>query len=302
MTLERRLMVFFFAAMGLLSMGLAAQVTVTRRPAFDVVSVKPDNAGGPPRQTGTDGNRFIAENVPLMLLIQYAYRGAAGALLREQVLGAPSWLSTERFDIEAKVEGKVKSIPTQQNWQMVQSLLEDRFKLRVHRETRESPVYNLVVAKGGVKMKVSADQTIPLHDDDAEVPRQSGATLPLLRGEVVTTPRPSGETVIVGMAIPVSPNLLSRRPHGLPPNSLITVLWSYSGRPVVDKTGLKGLYDYRLLFVPSTLIANPDTAGNNPAGPPLFSAVEDQLGLKLESAKGPIEVLVIDSVQRPSAN
>jgi uncharacterized protein (TIGR03435 family) len=96
--------------------------------------------------------------------------------------------------------------------------------------------------------------------------------------------------------------MASRRPHALLPYSLSGILRGNAGRPVIDKTGLKGRYDFRLHFNPNPLSADPDTAANNPAGPSLFSAVEEQLGLKLESSRGPVEVLVIDSVQQPSVN
>jgi len=270
-----------------------------KKPSFDVISVKPDKAGGPPRRTGTEGSRFIAENVPLILLLQYAYRDSAPALLRQQVIGGPSWINTDRFDIEAKVEGNIHAIPTQQTWLMVQSLLEDRFKLRVHRETRDQAVYNLVVLKGGAKMKVSSDQSLPIYDDQAEA---QSTRLFSLRGETSTTTSVSGETLVTGLAIPISPNLASRRPHALLPYSLLGILWGYSGRPVIDKTGLNSLYDFRLHFNPNPLSGNPDTSLNSSAGLSLTSAVEEQLGLKLEPGRGPVEVLVIDSVQQPLPN
>lgn len=278
------------------------QTPAAKKPAFDVISVKPDRAGGPPRRTGAEGNRFIAENVPLILLIVYAYRGGGDdlALFSNQVIGGPSWLSTDRFDIEAKLEGDIRAIPTRQTWLMVQSLLENRFKLRTHWETRPMPVYSLTIAKGGVKMKRSADQSPPSYDDDAE---DSSPSSSALRGEIERSTSPSGETVISGAAISISPNLASRRPHALLPHSLVEILWGNAdGRPVIDKTGLKGFYDFRLHFDPNPLTPNADATANNTGGPSLFSAFERQLGLKLESAKGAVPVLVIDSVEHPSEN
>jgi uncharacterized protein (TIGR03435 family) len=261
-----------------------------------VISVKPNRTGGPPRRTGAEGDRFIAENVPLILLIQYAYRSDSGGLLREHVIGGPAWIDSDRFDVEAKVEGGIHAIPTREMWLMVQSLLENRFGLRVHRETRELPIYNLVVAKGGVKMKLSPDQALPNFDDQSDPPFNPASPLP---GEIATTYGSSGELILAGTAIPVAPNLSSRRPHALLPNSLITVFWGNACRPVIDKTNLKGLYDFHLHFSPASLTANPDPATADASGPSLFTAVEEQLGLKLESARGPVEVLIIDSVARP---
>jgi uncharacterized protein (TIGR03435 family) len=178
---------------------------------------------------------------------------------------------------------------------MVEAFLEDRFKLKVHRETRQLPVYNLVVAKNGMKIKLADDQTPPSFDDQEEAPFDAAAPPP--RGEAITRSIASGETVLIGTAIGISPNLSSRRPHALLPHGLTTLLSGTVGRPVIDKTNLKGLFDFRLQFTPDRLLSNPDALGIS-----LFTAVEEQLGLKLESAKGPVEVIVIDSVAKPSEN
>jgi uncharacterized protein (TIGR03435 family) len=265
------------------------------RPAFEVASVKPSKSGGPPRRTGTEGNRFIAENVPLILLIQLAYRSPGGGLLREHIIGGPSWIDTDRFDVEAKAG---RAIPTEQAWLMVQSLLEDRFRLKVHHETRELPVYNLVVAKGCVKMKLSQDQGLPHRDDEDDQPSTPfDPSAPPPRGEMTVIYSPLGDTIWSGTAIPISPNLAIRRPHSLPPRSVRTMLWGNVGRPVIDKTNLKGLFDFRIQFTPERLSGNPDVSG-----PSIFTSIQEQLGLRLESAKGPVEVLVIDHVERPSEN
>src|SRR5437016_10779751 len=131
--------VLVVAAIATAVMPVAAQTPPAQKPSFEVTYVKPNRSGGPPRRIGTEGNRFIAENVPLILLIPMAYRSPAGALLREHVIGGPAWIDTDRFDIEARVEGDTRAIPTEQVWLMVQSLLEDRFKLKVKRDMRELP-------------------------------------------------------------------------------------------------------------------------------------------------------------------
>ena len=273
-----------------------SQTPPAKKPSFDIVSIKPNKTGGPPRRIGTEGKRFIAENVPLMLLIQLAYRPLGAGLLREHVIGGASWLDSDRFDVEARVDADVRVIPTAQAWLMVQSLLEDRFQLRVRREARELPVYNLVVAKDGGKMKLSDDQTAENVDDDEEVPFDA-STAPPPRGAITTIYTNSGETIIRGTAISITPNVSMRRPHALLPQGLTIVLGSYTGRPVIDKTNLKGLFDFRLQFTPERLLGNPDVTGLS-----IFTALLEQLGLKLESSSGPVDVIVIDSVERPSEN
>ena len=167
---------------------------------------------------------------------------------------------------------------------MLQSLLEDRFKLKAHRETRELPVYELTAATGGAKVRLSEDQTTPaalVGGGGA----QRGAVLP--RGGIRL-----GRNDMEAQSKPIS--LLA---------AALGVL--YAGRPVLDKTGLKGLYDIKLQWTPDPgLMApvNPVAAPTVPAGPSLFSALEEQLGLKLESSRGRLPVLVIDSIDRPVRN
>src|SRR5262249_17301090 len=121
---------------------------------------------------------------------------------------------------EARIEGDSRLIPNEQVWVMVRSLLEARFQLKVHHETRELPVYNLVVAHDGLKMKLSGDQTPPKSDDEADT--FNSASPP--RGESSVTHTPSGETTLSGTAISISPSLEVRRPHALPPRSLTSLL------------------------------------------------------------------------------
>jgi uncharacterized protein (TIGR03435 family) len=259
--------------------------TPAKKPVFDVAAVKINTApDGTPGIGDQPGGRFVASRVPLRRVIQFAYRG------NQDFIGGPDWLDTERWDIEAKApEG---AIPPRANpldvarpdtlALMVQSLLEDRFKLRSHQETRELSLYNLTVAKGGAKIKLSEDQTPPA----ALIATGNGAQ-GVSRG-----------------GIRLGRSNLEARAQSI--ELLATALGAlYVDRPVVDKTGLQGLYDIRLQWTPGTgsnsLVA-PGTVQTPPAGTSIFNALEDQLGLKLETGKGALPVLVIDSIQRPSEN
>ena len=263
-----------------------AQTTPTKKPAFDIASIKRNTAPEGNRSLGDQpGGRFVASRVTLRRIIQYAYRD------NQQFLGGPDWLDTDRWDIEAKApEGMVPMRANPINVDvpdtialMLQSLLEDRFKLKAHRETRELPLFELTVAKGGAKVKLSEDQTAPTALAAGNGTRGGAST----RGGIDL-----GRNKLEGHAQPI--NLLAAALGAL-----------YAGRPVVDKTGLKGLYDIKLQWTPDSGLAapvNPGEAPAAPSGPSLFSALEEQLGLKLESSKGPLPVLVIDSIDRPSEN
>jgi uncharacterized protein (TIGR03435 family) len=174
---------------------------------------------------------------------------------------------------------------------MVQSLIEDRFQLKMHREIKELPVYELLVAKSGLKMKLSADQS-------PEALQESGSKPPPLpqRGG----PAPRG-VLRMGRG--------SLETNGAPVSNFILGLSQQLGRPVIDKTGITGFYDIKLQWTPELGQGQVAPGGSEPAPPPpdisgpsIFTAIQEQLGLRLESSKGPVEVLVIDSVQKPTEN
>jgi uncharacterized protein (TIGR03435 family) len=246
---------------------------VEAQPSFDVVSIRPSKSS----DTRTAFNvqspaRFSAVNVTVRRLIEVAY-----GLKAFQLTGGPGWTGGERFDIEA-TPGEPdmdKLMP------MLQLLLADRFKLVAHSETKEMPMYALVVAKSGSKLKEASGQ----NGNTAGGPARPAAVI-VRRGLLVTR------------SAPVSALL----------NSLSNIL----GRDVVDKTGLSGKYDLRVQWTPDeNQLANFGTIGvpegfgappPDPAGPTLFTALEEQLGLELELQKGPGGVLVIDAIEKPSPN
>lgn len=271
---------------------LAAVMCVTAqdsRPKFEVTSIKPAPAGAQTMRLSSSGGRFFSENLPLRTLLENAYRPSDGSpLLNNMIIGAPSWIDTDRYDVEAAAaDAKPGPIPQLELQPMLRALLEDRLKLRAHQETRELPVYDLVLAKGTPHLKRSEDQSAPDLSQISNVPYDLKISPPRGMTQVIPDPA-SGSFVLSGTAITIS--------------KLATNLTLYAGRRVVDQTHLEGLFDVRLVFDPN--VAPQPNAGVNgdSSVPSIFTALQEQLGLKLESARGRVEVLVIDSVTKPTEN
>jgi uncharacterized protein (TIGR03435 family) len=271
---------------------LVPQRVLPQQHGFDVASVKPNvlgNAAGPPR-VAADGRRFSASNATLRSFITFAYRPDDGRTLQfADVIGAPEWMDRDRFDIEAKTDEASDPASSVQMRRMVQSLLADRFGLKTHWETHENvDIYNLVLAKGGSKLKLSEDQSTP--SIPVITPGPANASQPPPRGQIRTIANPAAG----GITVTVSAS-------SVPFADVAGTLQSYARRAVVDKTGLNGLFDYRLQFVLDAGSSTNPTA-SDPAGSSLFTAIQEQLGLKLEASKGAVQVLVIDSIRKPSDN
>ena len=235
-------------------------------PSFDVASVKPNTSGTGSFSMGTSHGRLTATNVPVRTLILKGFHAK-----EFQVTGGPGWLETERYDVVAKTENA--TISDNDLWLLLQPLLEDRFKLRFHRETKQLGVYSLTVAKGGPKLKV--------HVGDDE-PGTSGRT-------------GSGKASFVVTKMSMA--------------KLADMLGDHTDRIVVDNTGLKGFYDFKLDWAQedshepaSVSMLNSLQEGLGLAGPSLFTAVQEQLGLKLEPAKGPVQIIVIDGAEKAREN
>lgn len=202
-----------------------------------------------------------------------------------EISGGPTWLDSERYDINAKAEERFGSLDPEKARPMVQALLADRFKVKFHRESKELPVYVLVVAKNGPKLREAIAQN--------PGPTSSGQN-----GPSPDPGRPSfrfgrGRLDGVGVAIAMLTSILS--------NQL--------GRYVLDKTELKGTYDFQLKWTPDQNQPDsfsrqgiPPPQGQSEDGPTLFTALQEQLGLKLESQRGPVEILVIDYAAKPPEN
>jgi uncharacterized protein (TIGR03435 family) len=271
---------------------LASQTPAQQKPSFEVASIKPNVSGDLRVSLETQaGGRFTATNVSLKMLITNAYH-----VLNFQVLGGPDWINKDRWDVLAKAEdgtmpstpsaGRSRSLPDSIQV-LTQALIEDRFRLRMHRETRQLSVYDLVIAKDGLRMKLSEDQTPPAE------PAKENAPQPFWGGSISRGNLMMGPSNINARAITVS--------------DLVGALSFLLGRTVIDKTKLAGFYDVNLQWTPD--IDQPMDVFDptlpfprHPDGPSIYTALQDQLGLRLVSAKGPVPVIVIDSVQKPSVN
>jgi uncharacterized protein (TIGR03435 family) len=234
--------------------------------AFDVASVKPSQIAYYSSR-GDASADSISNSGTALSMIGFAY-----GVRDFQITGGPKWLGNDTWDVIAKVDQ-----PTS-NWsglrsdqrrvirqQRLQAVLAQRFALKCHFETKELPVYDLVLAKGGSRLAPAADPAKRASIDwDGD-----------------------RENVMVGK----SADLIS----------LVNELSLILGRTVVDKTGLTGVYDLKLIWT-SQNDAGSAASASEPSGPTIFTALEDQLGLKLEPAKGPVPVLVIDSIDRPTEN
>ena len=264
----------FLTVVAVSCMSTAAQPPA-QKPTFDVASVKPstarDNLG---RILRPPGGRLTANNVTLKLLIQNAYR-----VKDFQIIGGPNWIGLDRWNIEAKAEEgtiPVQTGPSNPDTPdalsiRLQALLEDRFRLQLHRETRELPTYRLAVAKGGPRMTA-----VP-----PPAPRAPGQTP--LNGQPLPGGIGVGVNGMVGSAITMA--------------QFTAALSGLLDRLIVDTTGFNEHFDMRLYFAPESapgnsvgpggLSATPGAVAVDPQAPSIFTAIQEQLGLKLESSKGP---------------
>jgi uncharacterized protein (TIGR03435 family) len=262
----RNVTTFLAALLIAVAPGARAQ---SSRPHFEVASVKRNNTGSRASNCCGGPGRLVGQNVTLGMLINIAYK-----VQDFQVVGAPAWVNSDRYDIEAKPSDDSLGKQNQEIVQgpMLQSLLEDRFKLVVGRETRELPIFELTVAKSDSKLKAGACTT---RDPSSPPSRQ----------------RPSD----CGFSV-MNNNMI--RATQIDMDRFVSMLTFWLRRTVVDKTGFKGTFDVDLKWNPDEAAATPSTD----TAPSIFTALEEQLGLKLESSKGTVEVLVIDSVSKPSEN
>jgi bla regulator protein BlaR1 len=285
-------------------------------PKFEVASIRPcvPAPRGPGGRGGTGSpspGRLSARCETLADLIRQAYATYADGLARNpyslyvSIEGGPGWTKSDRYDINA--EADVNATREMMNGPMLQALLEDRFKLKVHRETREVPVYALTVAKGGLRLQRREEGSCaPLPDPTNFRPGQK-LDLSKTCGTVWFAKKRE------------APGSWTADMHGMSLDEFAKTLGRATDRPIVDKTGIAGLFDFHLEFSPDqttpaflpggALLGNipdpsrsPAAFADDPEGPSILTAMQEQLGLKLEPAKGPGEFLVIDTVEKPSDN
>ena len=236
-------------------------------PSFEVATIKPSDPNMQGKGFGIRGRNFATRHASLADLIVFAYDVHA-----KQIIGGPDWIDNDKYDVSAVPDKE--GDPSNQQWKMmVQKLLAERFQLKFHREKRELNVYVLSLAKGGPKNLIKSDRT----DDKFSIPI----------GGV-----PGGLTMRVKNV-----NMGDFSGFGLQGAVL--------DRPVLDQTGLKGRYDFQLTWAPlgtefGGRFPTPPPTDNPPAN--LFTAIQEQLGMKLEAVKAPADVMVIDSAEHPSAN
>jgi uncharacterized protein (TIGR03435 family) len=236
----------------------AAFAAAAQTPAFDAASIRPNTSQGGISAIRITAGRASMENCSLKKIMLNAY-GIPDD--REYMIDGPEWLTSEHFDIEAKFPADK---PVTQIRQMLQTMLADRFRLTLHKETRQLPMYSLVVAKGGPK----------IHAGEGGDSRTSG--------------RP-GHFEATKITMPKLADLIAKQ----------------AGRPVTDATGLQGVFDFTLEWSPQAdlRVGTADAAPADNQGPSIFTALQEQLGLRLESGKGPVEVLVVDRMEKmPTEN
>ncbi len=242
------------------------------RPRFEVASIKlHPGIGNLVKIQPLPGGRLEVENFSLRHLMLFAY-----GVQDFQIQGAPDWTGSERYDIQAKADGGASG--TLMTGGMLQTLLEDRFMLKFHRETKQLPVYELTVAKSGLKMQHS----------------KAGSCIPFTLDSPPLAPSDPKRTFCGFNGFGVDGLNRKLEVFGITTTELVAALQrSELRRTIIDKTGLSGTFDVHMTWA----LDDPSSPG-----PSIFTAIQEQLGLKLESTKSAVEVLVVDHVEKPSAN
>lgn len=280
MTNRTRAAILFLAAASVI--GQRPPAPATPPPGFEVAVIRPSAADAAGTNFMLSSSRFSVTNAPLTDLIQFAYN----LKTNQQVPKTPAWIASEKFDVDATIadadRDALKKLPADQKLEQyrlrVRTLLADRFNFKASMQTRELPVYALVLAKGVPKpaLAPAPPDTLAQH-----TPTLGGFS--------------SGQVKAGAVSMAVFADWLSGRPD-------------VDGRPVVDATGLKGSFDFTLGFARAGEQPTPYDAANahnntaQDADVPLLTALEEQLGLKLEPRRAPVEVLVIDHVEPPTPN
>ena len=245
---------------------------------------------------GPDVSRFRATSVTARALIEFAYD------IRDfQFVGGPGWVDSKTFDLDATVEDslaeRLRKLPHAEQQQqmrlMLQSLLADRFSLKITHSSRVMPIFALVVAKGGAKVTRAAP---PTPESSVPFPAPPSPDQPALApGGTLISLLPGGRATITGKSAPIS--------------ALADMLGALLGRQVTDQTGLHGTYDFLVSYardpglegsLPASSDGTPSSADRS--GVSLFTALQEQLGLRLEASRGPVHIIIVDHIEEPSPN
>lgn len=260
----------------------SAQKPMVKLPSFDVVSIRPNNTGSGSIRVSIDDDHFEMTNVTFAIMLMNAYN-----LRPAQLSNLPSWAHSEHFDVKGKVlDGDLealKKMTPEDRRPMFQALIRDRFGLQFHMETRPMPVYELTVARGGPKMQALPEQTDAEKEAAEKNPAASAE-----RGSLNVNQTPGGILITAG---------------GVKMSTLVATLSNYAGRTVLDKTGLPADYTFQLRWLPEEASAPHGDAGSTAEPlPSLFTAIQEQLGLRMVAGKGDVELMVIDHVDHPTDN
>jgi uncharacterized protein (TIGR03435 family) len=244
--------------------------TPTPLPVYDIVSIHPHNTADENISMHIQPSIYAASNVTLKELVSYAYR------IREDLIsGLPGWADSTHFDITAKISDPdvpaLDKLTRQQRETMFQPILADRFRVKVHTEIKTLPVFDLVLTKDGPKFKPSPPPVI-----DPEHPNKHSFGISINNDELTATS--------ISMA-DLADHLADELDH-----------------TVIDKTGLTGVFDLKLKWTPDRLLNNATDDGSQNLPPSLLTALQEQLGLKLQASKGPVETLVVDHAEKPTPN
>jgi uncharacterized protein (TIGR03435 family) len=259
-----------------------------RLPQFEVASLKPST--GPTGERGGPG-RYLATRTVKFFIADAFFFGTPSEVSR--VIGGPEWIDSDRYELNATgVWQPTPTGPPRELFLMIRSMLEDRFKLKTHRETRELPIYELVLARADGRLGAG------LHKSDVDcdaifAARRGGAPPPAPRGPMDPPPC----RLMGGPARIIS--------GGTPMEEFATTLALRVERPIVDKTGLSGRFEFNFAYTPDRMpdgAPPPGVPPIDPNGPGLFTALQEQLGLKLVPAKAEMDVVVIDSIEHPTAD
>jgi uncharacterized protein (TIGR03435 family) len=276
--------------------------------AFDVASVRPNKSDAQassrfplgPGDAYQNGGTLSASNQPLIVYLRFAFKLGQGDLL-----GLPGWVYRDRFDIDARVQGN----PTKDHMRlMMQSVLADRFKLVTHTETQTKAVLNLVLAKAG-----RTGPQLRAHPENGPCATASKTISPV-EAPLVRPAAPSSTSGVQLQEIPCGSAGATRAGASNRAQlggrsvtigkiaGLLTNPFTGVDRPVLDRTGLAGTFDFSLEWSPAPDLAQPPSPQLDDTGPTFLEALQEQLGLRLKPATGPVKVLVVDHVEQPSPN